>query len=228
MTGRLVIRELSMVVVGKNHNPSILNPDFLKFNDIVPRDWSPLQAPICTEMIAQVVFTNGLSIVSQQDKIIFSEPFVVDGAGRVQAPEVVSKYLKAVPHVAYEAVGVNPKGHISFDSEKSALTFMTSTFLAPGRWLDFGNPLRATAVKFSYDLEERVLNLTIETGSTRLPDSQEFLVVLAGNFHHELTGESTSERLESALRAVEKWKDDVADYRKLIDEEILAGKMQCT
>ncbi len=30
------IAELSVVVIAKNHNPTVLNPDFLKLNNIVP------------------------------------------------------------------------------------------------------------------------------------------------------------------------------------------------
>ena len=71
MTNCLVIRELSVVIAGRHHNPSILNPDFLKLNQIVPQDWQLLQSPFCSDMISQVVFNNGVAVVSQQDKIIF-------------------------------------------------------------------------------------------------------------------------------------------------------------
>ena len=58
--------------------------------------------------------------------------------------------------------------------------------------------------------------------------SLKFLVIFAANFHHELSGDSTRDRLESALREVGKWEDDVKDYRNLVEEEILQGKTQCS
>lgn len=75
MRKKLVIQELAIVVVGKNHNLTILNPDFLKTNGIVPDEWQLAVSPVSVDPLAQVIFQNGLSIVAQFDKVIFSEPF---------------------------------------------------------------------------------------------------------------------------------------------------------
>ncbi len=227
MASPLIIRELSVVVVGRNHNPSILNPDFLKCNDIVPADWQLAQPPICTEMISQVAFNNGVTVVSQQDKIIFTEPFSANGTGSVETPGVADRYLRMVPHVTYEAVGVNPKGHVAFESGEEALTCIRDTFLASGPWLEFGNGVRQTGVKFSYELEGRALNLTIETTTFQAEDSETPVVVFGGNFHHKLAGDTTRDRLNSALDEVGKWEKDVGVFRDLVEEQILGGKIQC-
>ncbi len=227
MASPLIIRELSIVVVGRNHNPSILNPDFLKFNNIVPKDWQLAQSPICTEMISQVVFNNGLTVVSQQDKIIFTEPFLADDTGSVETPGVAGEYLRMVPHVTYEAVGVNPKGHVTFESGEEALRCIRETFLAAGPWLEFGNGVRQTGVKFSYELQGRSLNLAVETTMFQAEDSETPVVVFAGNFHHKLAAGTTGDRLNSALDEVGKWEEDVRVFRDLVEEQILGGKMQC-
>ncbi len=227
MAGPLIIRELSVVVAGKNHNPSILNPDFLKCNDIVPKDWELAQPPITTEMIAQVVFSNGVTVVSQQDKIIFSEPFSAEGSGSVETPGVTDRYLQTVPHVTYEAVGVNPKGHVVFDSDEEALRCTVDTFLAKGPWLDFGGGVRATGVKFKYELEGRTLTLSIDTATFPSADSKTPLVLFGANFHRTLAGDTTRDRLDFARDEVRKWEEDVRVFRDLVEEQILGGKIQC-
>jgi hypothetical protein len=39
MDKTLALYELAVVLVARNHNPTILNPDFLKFNGMVPDNW---------------------------------------------------------------------------------------------------------------------------------------------------------------------------------------------
>lgn len=164
MVGPFVIRELAIVVVGRNHNPTILNPDFLRFNEIVPSDWELARPPLCTELIAQVVFGNRLSVVSQQDKIIFSEAFSVDGTGPVETPGVAQRYLNTVPHVDYQAVGVNPNGYVTFEDQAAVLAFAKDRFLAKGPWLGFGDGLHGAGIRFSYEVEGRTLNLSLDAG----------------------------------------------------------------
>ena len=66
MKHTLDIQELAAVVVARNHNPTILNPDFLKYNNIVPANWELAESPLCTPPVAQVKYTNGISIVAQK------------------------------------------------------------------------------------------------------------------------------------------------------------------
>lgn len=219
MSGSFIIRELAVVVVGRNHNPTILNPDFLVFNDVVPRDWELAKPPMCTDLIAQVVYRNGLTIVSQFDKIIFSEPFRADGSGPVDTPEVAARYLRTVPHVDYQAVGVNPNGHVAFEAIEAAEAYVKEHFLLNGPWASFGDGLRRAGIKLSYEVGDRTLNLTIEAGS--LGEANAPVVLFGGNFHHDLVGETTKERLESALGEVAKWQDDIAMLRRLVEQQIL-------
>jgi hypothetical protein len=66
-------KQLAIVVVAKNHNPTILNPDFLIRNAIVPEDWETSDNPVCTDPVAQVAFTSGVTITAEFNKIVFAE-----------------------------------------------------------------------------------------------------------------------------------------------------------
>jgi hypothetical protein len=224
MAERLIIGELSVVVAGRNHNPSILNPDFLKFNDIVPRDWQVAQPPICTEMISQVAFDNGVGVLSQQGKIVFSEPISADGGGSVEVPGVAQRYLRTVPHVSYQAVGINPKGHVAFASEAAALECAKGTFLAKGPWLDFEGGIQQIAIKSAYNLEGRTLHMTIETGSFQRGDTKSNVIIFAANFHHVVSGDNTKDCVASAIRQVGKWEEDVSTFRSFVENRILGEK----
>ena len=160
-------------------------------------------------------------------KSSFSEPFSPDGSGGTESPGVAERYLRTVPHVTYEAVGINAKGHISFDSAEAAVACIREKFLASGPWLTFGNGLQHAGIKFAYNLEGRVLNVAIESASLAHGESAEPVVVYAGNVHHTLKGDTTKDRLESAVNAVSNWSEDLRIFRDLVEGQILKESTQC-
>ena len=61
MTARLF--QFSGVVVGQAHNPTILNPDFLAAEGIVPKSWNwSVSETITTPPLAMVRYANGATI----------------------------------------------------------------------------------------------------------------------------------------------------------------------
>lgn len=65
--------EFSIVVVAENHNPSLLNRDFLWNNDIVPEewDWEVLdEQSFSTVQASSVRYDSDVSITVHQNKLI--------------------------------------------------------------------------------------------------------------------------------------------------------------
>lgn len=46
MSASVDLQELAIVLTAKNHNPSILNPDFLKCSGIIPSEWELSRQPL--------------------------------------------------------------------------------------------------------------------------------------------------------------------------------------
>ena len=218
----LTIRELAVVVVGKNHNPTILNPDFLKVNKIVPADWELSRPPICADIVAQVAYKNGVTVITQPDKIVFSEQVALDAPTEVESPGIAHRYLETLPHVDYLAVGINPKGHVVFDSSESAEKYLAERFLLKGTWLEFGDASPRSELKLIYTLEKVRFNLTIETTTLKSDGTGTPMMLFSGNSHHELAGDATKERHFSALETVDSWKSDMETFQHLISERILS------
>jgi len=135
LTEKFQIKELTIVLVARSHNPSILNPDFLRYNHIVPENWNVKQKPICIEPMAQVVFENGIQITAELDKVIFLE-LTKDGKDidEVKIPEIALSYINVIPHVNYTAVGINPRGHLAFETADDAENFIMATFANIDPW----------------------------------------------------------------------------------------------
>lgn len=110
--------ELSVVFVANSNNPSIINPDFLRYNKIVDDSYEVQDSPISTPAFSQVAFKNGIEVASTPDRIIFRQSGSLDRE-TVASPEVAKRYLDCVPHVPYCAIGMNPKGVVSGQAAES-------------------------------------------------------------------------------------------------------------
>lgn len=222
MNKQLNIQDFSIVVVAQNNNPTILNPDFLKFNQIVPADWELKTPPMCIEPMAAVHFkTNNIKITAQLDKIIFLESVGGKNTNEILLPEIVHKYTNTLPHVEYTAIGLNPRGHIALDgSSDSCQKYLSEQFLAPGEWQNIGDsPIKST-LKFAYKFGDIICNLTVEEKPFKLLEEEATtnVITFAANFHHELVGSNRKERLEHLHRLIKDWEDDCNLYKDLVSK----------
>lgn len=223
MKTKVDLQELAVVLVAKNHNPTILNPDFLKFNDIVPRDWELASPPICAELIAQVSFRSGLSVVAQLDKVIITENLAGKDANESMAPSIAIKYVDTLPHVDYHAVGINPKGHVIRGKIEESNAYILDKFITPGPWKNFGGKIPSTRLNFSYPTSSGLLTLAIESGLFSPPNAESVPATTFGcNIHRDLVGATTRDKVSCLKKAVEGWKEDIDTYRTLVNDIFLA------
>ena len=209
------------MVVARNHNPTILNPDFLRYNEIVPLDWELSGPPVCVEPMAQVAYTNSVKIVSQFDKVIFTETLGEKQNKDVFIPKIAKKYIKTLPHVEYIAVGINPKGHAIFQDEAAIQKFIVETLLAPGPWQQFRGAKPKAGIKLVYVIGDCQLTLTVEEGKLPMPDKVLPVALFSANFHRELTGENKKQRLEYLFKSVDNWENDLKTFKELVNEKFL-------
>jgi hypothetical protein len=97
MTPKVTIQELALSLTAKNHSPTLLNSDFLKYSGIVPTDWELARPPIFSPQISQVAFTNGTNIVAQSNAITFIESLSTKPLEDTKIPAIIRKYVEALP-----------------------------------------------------------------------------------------------------------------------------------
>ncbi|MEJ1934789.1 hypothetical protein WDZ92_31705, partial [Nostoc sp. NIES-2111] len=197
MSQNLITQELGIIIAAKNHTPTVLNPDFLKYSGIVPTQWELARQPIYTQSVSQVAFTNGIVIVAEPARVIFIEAIEDKAIAEITIAEIAKKYVQTLPNVEYEAVGINPRSYITFDQQQdTARQYITNTLLSTGAWQEIGNaPVRAT-LNLAYTLERCPLYLTVSEAALRNPDETSTPIVLFnGSFSYQVTGETASERI---------------------------------
>lgn len=213
----LIEKELSIVVVARSHNPTILNPDFLKRASIVPEDWALAQNPVCMPPgFAQVIFTNGISITAQLEKIIFFEPLETNQTG-IGIHTIAKNYINVLPHVDYLAVGINPKGHIILEEKKNQ-EYLADTFLAPGSWRKIGKAPIKTQLKFIFTLDKCLSTISISEATTQpsLGTSQQSVLLIEGNFHFDI--DTKDKKIEKICQVIDERENIFKMYREMVTQ----------
>ena len=220
------IQELAVVVVARNHNPTILNPDFLKHNGIVSPDWELARPPLCTEPVAEVRYKNGINIVAQLQKLIFSQTLADKSLGEAQVPEIMVKYIETLPHVDYSAVGINVVGYVPADTEEEAQGYILDNLIAQGPWRTFDDQQPNVSVSFSYPIQEGRLNITIEKALLPLSDQKHLpVVIFRSNFHREIAEGISREKVAKLKDVIQSWRKDTETFRSLVEGTFLSSEV---
>lgn len=203
MRPRLI--QFSAVVVAKDHNPSILNKDFLAFQKIVPEDWELAQT-ISTPPFAQVRYDNGVAITVEQNKLQVTDLGVEDDPLASKAPDIAAAYVKTLPHVRYLSVGLNIQTAIEMTSPE---TYLKNRFLASGPWDDAEHLVAAAGFRLVYRMPDACrLTLSLDAGEgERTGNERKITMVIANaNFHRQCEGyPATDQVLEHLKHGPEDW-----------------------
>ncbi|BBD70726.1 hypothetical protein NIES4072_70920 [Nostoc commune NIES-4072] len=223
MKQNLITQEFGIIIAAKNHNPTILNPDFLKYSGIVPQEWELLRQPIYTQNVSQLAFTNGIMIVAEPTRVIFIEAIEQKAIKEITVAEIAKKYVQTLPNVQYEAIGLNPRGYISFEQQDNAASqYLAKTFLSGGDWQSLGTtPVRAT-LNLVYTLERCPFYLTVSEAALRNPDETNIPIILFnGSFSYEVKSEKSAERVVNLHDIIDNWQTDLSNYQEIINTKIL-------
>lgn len=223
---QLSVQELVIVIAAKNNNPTILTADFLKLSGIIPSDWELARQPVLTNNAAQVIFTNGISIVAETNRVVFIEAIAGKMAAEITIPQIARKYVEILPNAEYQAMGLNPRGYASFDTHQDAAHgYLSQTLLAPGAWQEIGTaPVRAT-INYVYTLERGQLSLSVNEAAMRQSDETTTPIVLfSGNFGYEIASNSKEEQLKNLYQALGNWQADLDTYTDIVNNKFLAKK----
>lgn len=224
MNQSLITQEFGIIIAAKNYNPTLLNPDFLKYSGIVPTEWELARQPISTPNVSQVAFTNGVMIVAEPTRVIFIEAVEGKSTGELVVANIAKKYVQTLPNIEYEAVGLNPRSYMTFDQQQDAARqYLAETLLSPGAWQEVGTtPVRAT-LNLVYTIDRCPFYLTVSEAALRNPDETSTPIVLFnGSFSYEVKSEAVPERIKNLHQIIDNWQVDFATYQEIISTKFMA------
>lgn len=175
---------ISIVVSARDHNPSLLNPDFMERRRIVPKGYELSEPPLCTPPISVLKYRQGIDFVVEPNKLQVLERIRGKFPGRVTAPKIAARYITTLPHVKYTGVGINFFG--VFNRENPEL-WLKERFINKGPWDEEPTALSSVEFKFVYPVEDALLNVLVRPGKINLPSvEQEPGVSVNFNYHHDI------------------------------------------
>ncbi|HBL10815.1 MAG TPA: hypothetical protein DD379_05310 [Cyanobacteria bacterium UBA11162] len=223
MNQTLDIQEFSIVLVARNHNPTLVTPDFLRGSGVIPEDWELARPPALSTQTTQIIFKNGIKIEAQAGTISFSQAINPQSLNTIELPSLARRYSMTLPNLAYQGVGINPRRFVTFrDGADQAHQYITETILARGSWQHFGIAPIQAGINLVYTLERCQLRLAINEARLQMPDAEAIPAVLfVGNFNYRVIGEAADERLKFLHQAIDNWQVDLETYRELIEHKFL-------
>lgn len=206
------VRTFAVVVVARNHNPSLLNPDFLRIRHIVPEEYELAELPLTTPPVAVVKYKQGISITVEMEKLQVLETTAGEFPESPSAPNIVSKYVRTLPHVRYTGVGINWSGLLR--KEDPGL-WIRHRFLSKGPWRENRHKLVSSAVRLTYDLGDVQCNLSLASGQMFEEEALIPIVTIDVNYHHDITAYPGDEVVAGVI---DRWKDRLDHFRTLVKD----------
>lgn len=209
------LTSLVVVLVGDSNNPTILNPDFLERRVFpVPSDIPGFrQPPICTPVLAQVAYDNGVTVQSEPQRILFEQSVPTPSLSRVFVAQLALAYVRAVPHVRYTAIGINPtfilKGANEYERFQNAL--------ASAYPMRHDDVVPRIQLKADYSFPDR--RVSIESFQARRATDQgveELGLLVRTNIHRDVGDSDPDDRIRSLTATLDHADSDIGYVADLL------------
>lgn len=215
----LEIQEIGIIITAKKLNVDILSVDFLKASGIIAQDWELQSKPVKTPALVQLSFKNGVNLIAQPGKIVFSESIAKKALSEVKISEVANKYIEKLPHADYQEVSINPKSLIGL--ENSFSDYITQTLIAPGPWLHIGKQKVQASINFLFQLEESPLSLNVTQAQIKQNDKFLPALLVSGTFHYKVSNHPETEIVSQMVQHINKWQTNLSTFNDLVNHQFL-------
>lgn len=216
--------QFSVVVAGRLHNPTLLNPDFLELRNIVSKDWGwEVAEVITTPAFALVRYSNGVSVHVEPNKLQVVDLNAAEDPTKSRAGSIAISYVKTLPHVHYSAVGINYQSVIEMPGSSPA-EFIKSRFFSEGHWDTPEHPLAAAGVSLQYSIDGGGrMTLSVDSGEVELAGNEKghllrMVVLVNANFHRPCTEYPSEDKVAEYIGQADA---DWAWYGRLLEDAVM-------
>ena len=207
--------ELSVVLIADNIDPSMINPDFLRYNDIVDQSLQTEPSSISTPVFSQVTFEGGLTVTAQADRFVFVQRGEALTEDVVSSPNTARRFLEKIPYPAYKAIGINSMGAKLLDP--GYVSGVADALIERGAWMAFRDVSPILSLKATYLYENRQITMDVHDAKRRDADGSEQLGLLfVANIHRDVSEADQGRRIASLMSILSAWKHDLSDFKNLV------------
>ncbi|MDE0333389.1 MAG: hypothetical protein OXI64_00400 [Defluviicoccus sp.] len=207
--------EVSVVLVANQNDPSILNPDFLRYNGIVDEALKLAQPPMSTPMISQVIFEGDIAVSAEPHRFVFKQKGDPLSEDACVVPEFAERFVQTVSHIPYTAIGINAK---SFRPPNDDSPYgVADTLLDGGKWMSFRDVRPDIHLRAVYGYEGRRITLDVGgVGVVRDDGASGHGLLFEANIHRDIAQRDQARRIERASAILNAWREDISDFNDLV------------
>ena len=180
----LFLTSVSVVLTANHHNPSILTPDFLAAQGIVPPDWEVLES-MTTRDLSAIQYNERPQWMLDPGALRIVEPRDGEFQDRYELHELATRYIDKVRLVPYRSLGLNCQVWTPLEDSGRRITerFLDKDVQAHGLLNLRMKP------QFTFDVNnsvaEAIVNLSIYGAQVTRPDEDPVdAAVIDCNVHH--------------------------------------------
>lgn len=218
----IVLIEVSVVLVSNQNDPSILNPDFLRYNEIVDNALRLKEPAVSTPVFSQLIYEGDILIRTEPQRIVIEQKGRPLNEDACVVPQIASRFVEVVSQTPYSAIGINAKSLMALDEYSSYNT--ADVLIDGGKWMSFKDVQPEIHLKGLYRYESR--QITFEVGRVKVQEkdhSESDGVLFQANMHRDIRAENQGARLKFIATILGGWKDDITDFSNLVEKFQLTG-----
>ena len=206
--------EVSIVLVAEDNDPSIINRDFLDRFEILVGEWEVVQPTFSTPMFSQVTFSEGLSVASAPNVVMFSQSASGLNVDDVVIPDVATRYMAAVPNVHYSGYTINLTGFVPSGGDNPAN--MAHTLTDKGESIALSGVVPEIHLRSTYSFDDRIIVLEVEESVLEPEGPGTLGILFQGNVEHQFPSVDESQLADLVKDALGNWRRQVEEFNDLV------------
>ena len=208
----VALNDLSIVLAAHHIDTAHINPDFLRYNEIVDSDWT-IEHPVIIESgFSLIQYGNGLSLTATNDDLAISHRGARLAMDEIVSPAVASRYLaRASWTVDYRAIHINLNGSMDVADQKIELDLSPLHRLSSGMLFHDTAPNVQARVFYQFD-DKAITVFVAESVDAGFVESIHFHASMSRGFDND---SAVIDRIDLIDSIIENWQADVDDCVKL-------------
>lgn len=215
---------LSVHLSNPGITPSLLNPDFLRHNEIVGPTWTVTRPVIMDHDHSRVRYSNGVGFVAGNDYIVISQNAVFDEERNMVTPltrenivcfKAASRYLESISSASpYDFMSIDPMGWMEINSENASKLSSPLKYLATR--VPIGEQVPEVQVRAEYNISDKTATVYVSEIAPAY-DENALRLMFSGEIAHDLEFEGSNEASTATVTEIlGTWEEDVELFREVV------------
>ena len=205
-------------------NPAHINPDFLRFNDIVPPDWVVVRPVLAEPALSHVNYSNGVSIFGSDEEVSFHQANLLNDDVELLVPELASRYLETPrPGLIVDSVSIEPTCVLTYPpSGEPPLQPKLSHRFDTAVLIDQIEPQMLIRSMYRFHDKNVAITISEESADTDIADTDvadtdvaDIELNISGQLHFPISDENY---LTTARDHVYRWRQELHEFYLLATE----------